>query len=290
MQATRRLREKLVPYLFISPFLLSFAALFLYPAGYSLYLSFFNFKGYGKMHFVGLKNYLSLFQYNTMWRCLENTFFYFIMSFIPVMVFSFLLALLVRSHTVRHYQSIYKPLVFMPQICAVVAASLSFKVIFGGSVGVINQVLGTDIAFLNALNIMRWPVVMLISWRAVGWYFIIYLSGLTSVGDDVLEAARIDGANAFQTTIRITIPLMKPIFLMAFITNAIGALKLYTEPNLLLAQNYDPPMQVAPFINIIINNINGGSFGMASAAGWILVLVILVLTLMQLKLLGGDNQ
>lgn len=290
MQSTYRRREKLVPYLFILPFIVSFLAFFLYPSAYSLYLSFFSYKGYGSMRFVGLKNYISLLNYGTMWNSLGNTFFYFIMSFIPVMLLSFLLALLVRSRTVGRLQSVYKPLIFLPQICAVVATSLSFKVIFGENVGVINQVFGTSIPFLNDLNIMRWPVVVLITWRAVGWYFVIYLAGLTSVGDDVIEAARIDGASMIQTVFRVIIPLMKPIFMMAFITNAIGSFKLFTEPNLLLSQNFDPPMQVAPYINIILNNLNGGNFGMASAAGWILVVVILVLTLFQMKLLGGDNQ
>ena len=84
--------------------------------------------------------------------------------------------------------------------------------------------------------------------------------------------------------------MMKPTFMVAFITNAIGSFKIYTEPNLLLAQNYDPSMKVAPYINLIINSMSGGQFGMASAAGWILVAVILVLTLVQLKVLGGDEE
>jgi ABC-type sugar transport system permease subunit len=83
--------------------------------------------------------------------------------------------------------------------------------------------------------------------------------------------------------------MMKPTFMLAFVTNAIGSLKIYTEPNLLLAQNYDPPMQVAPYINLIINSMGGGQFGMASAAGWILVFVILILTLFQLRLFQGDE-
>ena len=82
---------------------------------------------------------------------------------------------------------------------------------------------------------------------------------------------------------------MRPTFMVAFITNAIGSFKIYTEPNLLLAQNYDPPMKVAPYINLIINSMSGGQFGMAAAAGWSLVLIILLLTLLQLKFLGGGN-
>ena len=281
--------SKLTPYLFILPFLLFYVVFFFYPAIYSLILSFFSYKGYGSARFIGLQNFVNLFTYGTMWQSLANTLFYFVFSFVPVMVLSFLLALAVRSKFVRRFQFLYKPLLFLPQICAVVATSLSFKIIFGERVGVINQLLGTSIPFLSDLELMKWPVVILITWRAIGWYFIIYLSGLTTIGEDVLEAATIDGASAWQTVFHITIPLMRPTFMLAFITNAIGSLKLYTEPNLLLAQNYDPPAQVVPYVNLIVNNMQGGNFGMACAAGWFLVLVILALTLIQLKFFGGDD-
>lgn len=282
-------KRKYIPYLFILPFMILYIVFFLYPSIYSFRLSFFNYKGYGDARFIGINNYKNLLTYKTMWQSLRNTMFYFICSFIPTMIVSFLLALAVRGKSVRRFQNIYKPLIFMPQIISIVAASLCFKIIFGERVGVINQVLGTSIPFLADLELMKWPVVLLITWRSVGWYFIIYLSGLTTIGEDITEAATIDGANAFQRVTKVILPLMRPTILLAFITCAIGGLKLYTEPNLLLAQNYDPPAQVAPYMNLIVNNMQGGNFGMACASGWFLVLIILILTLIQLRFLGGDN-
>lgn len=278
-----------VPYLFLLPFMAIYIMFFLWPALYSLGLSFFKYNGYGAAKWVGIQNYMNLFQYETMWKCLGNTVFYFIFSFIPTMVFSFLLALAVRSPYARKLRSVYKPLIFLPQICAVVASSLCFKIIFGERVGVINQILGDNIKFLTDPAFMRWTVVVLLSWRGIGWYFIIYLSGLTTIGEDITEAASIDGATGIQNLWYIILPMMKPTFLVAFVTNAIGSFKIYAEPNLLLSQNYDPSMKVAPYINLIVNSMSGGQFGMAAAAGWILVLIILVLTLIQLKMLGGDE-
>lgn len=282
-------QNRLSPYLFIFPFLVSYLLFFLYPAGYSLFLSFFRYKGYGSAQFIGFTNYKNLLTYSSLWMCLANTFFYFIFSFIPIMFFSFFLAVLVKTKYVQKFQAFYKPLIFLPQVCAVVAASLCFKIIFGERVGVFSQLLGRSIPFLSDHNLMRWVVVILISWRGIGWFFIIFLSGLTTISEDINEAATIDGAGAFRILFHITIPMMKPTFMLAFITNAIGSLKIYTEPNLLLALNYDPPMQVSPYVNLIINSMSAGQFGMASAAGWILVLVILALTLIQLKVFQGDN-
>ena len=287
-QVKKKKKTQIAPYLFLTPFFLIYLSTFLFPALYSLVLSFYKYKGYGKAKFVGWSNYISLLNYSTMWRCLGNTMFYFIMSFIPTMLIAFLLAVVIRSKTLKRFQRIYKPIVFLPQICAVAASSLIFQIIFGGEVGVINQLFGTEIPFLTDTKYMKWPVVALITWRGIGWYFIIFLAGLTTVSEEVEEAALVDGASPFQKMIHIIIPLMKPTFMMTTITYAIGSLKLYTEPNVLLSRT-EAPLQVAPFINIITTNVYGGNFGMASAAGWLLVILILAFTLIQLKMFGGED-
>lgn len=288
--ARAKRRDKAAPYLFILPFLVSFLLFFLFPALYSFVLSFFRYKGYGNAKFIGLSNYINLFQYGTMWNCLLNTLTYFVLSFVPVMFIAFSLALVVRSDWVSKYQGIYKPIIFLPQICAVVASSLVFRVIFSsGGVGVINQLLGTRIPFLNDLNLMKWPIVSLLVWRSTGWFFVIYLSGLTTIPEEIEEAAIIDGASYLQRIISIIIPMMKPVFMFAFITSAIGSLKIYTEPNLLSGPD-GAPLQIAPYVDLIVTNINGANFGMASAAGWLLFLLIALLTLAQLRLFtkGGE--
>lgn len=283
-------KDHWAPFLFILPFIVSWLVFFLFPSIYSFVLSFFAYKGYGVAKFIGFRNYVNLINYPTLWRTLLNTIIYFVLHFAPTMVISFLLAVMVKSKLVRRYQKIYKPIIFIPQICAIVASSLAFKVIFGGNVGVINQLFGTEIPFLTDTSYMRYAVVALMIWRAVGWFFIIYLSGLTTIDDEIEEAARIDGASPVQFLLRVTIPLMKPIFMFAFITNAISSFKLFTEPNLLLGTDNVAPMTVAPYVNIISSNIQGGNFGMASAAGWILFLIILILTLMQFKLFKRGNE
>ena len=279
----RRSRRQIAPYLFILPFLISFIAFFLMPVVYSVVISLMKYKGYGAMKYVGFNNYQRLFTYGAMWQSLLNTLEYFVLAMIPVMIISFLLAVVVRSRAISRFQKIYKPLIFLPQVCAVVASALVFKVIFGTKVGAINQVLGTSINFLGDTKLMKLPVICMLIWRNTGWYFIIFLSGLTTISDDLVEAAKIDGASSTQALFYVTIPVMKPIFKLTFITYAIGAFKLYTEPNLILAKE-EAPLAVAPFVNMITTNINSGNLGMACAAGWILVIIIMLLTLMQMRM------
>ena len=283
--------EKIVPYIFILPFTLSFLAFFLFPAVYSFVLSFFQYKGYGTATFVGLDNYTRLLTYRTFWQYLANTVFYFFAHFVPVMILSFLLALAVRSELIRQSQKVYKPIIFLPQMTASVAAALIFRIIFGGEAGVINQMIGIHIPFLTDLDLIRWPVVVLIIWRATGWYFVIYLAGLTTIDDDLIAAAKIDGTTAVQRVIHVVIPIMKPIFMFAFVMNAIGSLKIYNEPNLMMNNIGNTPTQAAPYMNTVVDNLQGGYFGTASAAGWLLFVVILLVTMFQFSLFrrGGDQ-
>lgn len=287
----KKWKKILTPYLFILPFLFTYAVFFAYPAIYSFLLSFFRYKGYGKMTFVGFNNYLSLFKYSFFWTSLKNTVFYFAAHFIPVMLTAFLFALAMHSRLLMKVQSFFKPILFMPQIIPTVATALVFKIMFSTNTGAINQAFGLNVKWLEEPSILKWPVVFMIIWRSIGWYMVIFMAGLTTVSDDLTDAAKIDGAGYWQTVTKITIPVMRPIFLFAFVTDAISSFKIYTEPNILLTTRGrgSAAPEAQPFMNLITNNIRGGNFGSASAAGWLLFLIILLISLVQLKLMRGDG-
>ena len=169
----RKKRVCLAPYLFILPFLLTFLAFFLFPLLYSLVLSFFEYHGYGEAKWVGFDNYLTLFRYGAFWESVSNTLFYYILYVIPLMIISFLLALLMSEKLMNRFRSVYKPLIFLPQIIPVVASSLVFKILFSTRSGAINQLFGTQIPFLEDARYMRWTVLLLMVWRGIGWYMVI---------------------------------------------------------------------------------------------------------------------
>ncbi len=274
--------------IFIFPFIVFFVFLFLLPAAYSLVLSVHRYRGFGSMVFVGLNNYASILQYGVFWQAVRNTLFYLCFSALPVIVFSFLVALAVRSKPVT-FQRIIKPMIFLPHMMAIMAATLVWRVIFSTNYGVINAVLGTRIPFLEKPGLMRWSVVILMFWRSLGWFFVVYLAGLTTVSDEVREAALIDGANAFQTTVRIIVPIMRPIFLFTFLNETIHTLKIFTEPNILISGWLSGPPETKPIMSIMVDYVRSGSFGRGAAAGWIIFLGILVVSLIQLEALGHSE-
>jgi ABC-type sugar transport system permease subunit len=203
-------------------------------------------------------------------------------------VISFLLAVALQSKLLRG-KSFYKTMIFLPQVVAVVAGALVWRIIFSTQSGVVNYLLGTSFPFLESSTLMKWSVVVFISWRAIGWFFIIFLAGLTTINEEINEAAMIDGAKFWGKMRNITLPLMKPFFLFAFLIDSINSLKIFTEPNLMLGNTGSIPVDGMPIINLITTNINGGNFGMASAMGWLLFIMTLVISIIQFAVFRGER-
>jgi ABC-type sugar transport system permease subunit len=276
---TRRsiLRSKtLTPYFFIAPFLLTFLAFTIGPDIYALVLSFYRYRGYGSATFVGWENYHAVLTYHVFWTELSNTLFYWLAHTLPLIVIAFGLAVLVRSKVLRG-RSWFKPIIFVPNVIAVVAASLVFQNLFSTQYGVINTLFHLHIAWLEDPTVTRWVVVLLLIWRNLGFWFVVFLAGLTSINPDLEEAAIVDGANAWQRLRYIIVPLMRNIVFFAFIIDAITSMSLYTEPNVLTAGGSLAIPPVAPVLNLLIVNLNNGVFGQSAAVGWLVFLLTAVI-------------
>ncbi len=290
LQKRRRKRIKLAPYLFILPFVLFFLILFVGPTIYSLILSFYRYRGYGAAVFVGWQNYNALWQYGVFWSELRNTIFYWLVHVIPMMALAFLLALLVRSKLAA-WPTFLKPVLFLPNVMAIVAASLVFQSFFGTDYGVMNQLLHIKVDWLHNYAITRYVVVALVLWRNTGWWFIVFLVGLTSINPDLEEAAHIDGATLWQRLRFIILPLMRNTFLFAFVIDAIGSMRIFTEPNVLLAGGGSMANpEVAPLLNMLVDNLNNGNFGQAAAVGWVFFLLGIVAAVIQFRVFRGSEE
>jgi ABC-type sugar transport system permease subunit len=280
-----------VPYLFILPFILSFIIFFVVPTVYSLALSFSKYAGYGTVKWIGWRNYYNILHYGRFWDALARTLFYWIVKFIPVTVLSFMIAVCLKSSLIKSSTKVYKPLLFLPQVCAVTASALIFGLIFANQGGVINTLFGLGITWTESATYAKWVVLLLMTWRGVGWFMVVYLSGLTSISPDVFEAAKIDGANAAQSLFKITIPLMRQTFLFTFIMDAISSLRMYTEAAVLTGNSGGNARDVAEgLLNLMMVNLNSGNFGMASAYGWIIFMIVLVISMVIFSVLRDKEE
>jgi ABC-type sugar transport system permease subunit len=207
-----------------------------------------------------------------------------------MMVLAFLLAILVNSKLVIH-KRVFKPIIYVPQVVAGVASALLFQNFFGTKYGILNTLLGVEIPWLTDMTLARWAVVVLLVWRGTGYWFVIYLAGLTTISEEVLEAAIVDGANPWQRLVRVTIPLMRNSFIYAFVVDAIVTLRLFAEPNVLAGKPGTlAAVGMAPVVNLIVEGVRSARFGQAAAVGWLLFIVTAIVSWIQFRLLQGERE
>jgi ABC-type sugar transport system permease subunit len=286
----RRFWERVAPYLLIAPFVLSFLILFVIPAVYSLILSLYRYRGYGKATYIGTNNYERMLNYHQFWSSWVNTIVYWLGSAVITIVLAFLLAVMVYTSGIFG-KRLYKPAIFVPNVMAGVAAALIFQIIFSPQSGVLNSILGTHIAWDQNIWWGRFAVIMLRSWHSIGWFFVIFLAGLTTINPDLYDAAKVDGSNAWQSMVSITIPLMRRTFLFALVIISINSMRLFAEPNLLFSNNL-APAQFQPIMNQLYQNLRGADFGAAAAVAWLIFIPIVIVSLIQFRLLRereGDS-
>jgi ABC-type sugar transport system permease subunit len=282
----RRLYDRAAPYLFIAPFLLSFVLFFLGPSLFSVVLSFTRYNGYTPIEWIGLQNYRSLVDDPYFRQAVVNTLFYWLVPMIPLLGGGLGLALLVRSKMAR-WPRLYKPVIFLPQVMAPVAAALVWRVMLSNN-GLLNSLTGLSTNWLADPGAQKWGVVMLLVWRGVGWYFVVFLAGLSSISNELLEAASVDGVNGFQRLRYVILPLLRPTIVFAVVIDTIMSLQLFTEPNLLVGTGggaiAGAPPSAAPVMNQVITNLTNGAFGLSAAVGWLMFIVIGIFSFAQFRL------
>lgn len=275
-------KERLVPYLFLAPFLVFFLAFFLYPAMTSLYVSFTTYKGYGQAKWVGWKNYYAILHYDVFWTELRNTLTYWAMHVGVMMSISFGMAFIVSSPKYLKLAR-FKVILFLPRVIAPTVAALIFRAVFS-TTGLFNTLFGFKIAWFQNDLLTKSVIAFILVWRDFGYWFVVFLAGMTSVNPEIIDASIVDGANTFQRIFRIIIPLMKNILKFALIIDLISSLRLFSIPNIIVGQpGALSPTAISPVMNLLVQNIQQGNFGRSSAVGWLLFIVIGILTVIQMN-------
>ena len=282
--------SKNIPYILIAPTVIIFVVFMVYPILRSLYLSFFELVS-GSYEFVGLRNYATLLTDQTFYKSLFNTFIYLIIQ-VPVMIGgALLLAVAIEQKFIRG-KAFFRTTIFLPSVTALVAYALVFKVLLNGDHGLINYVIqmfgGTGINWFYEEWPARFAIIISITWRWMGYNMIILLAGIQAIPNDLMEAADIDGATFWEKLFHIIIPMVKPIILFCTITSTIGTLQLFDEPYILTAggPNY---ATITMGQYLYDNGFRYLKFGYASAIGYVMTVIIALLSLVQFKITKEEN-
>lgn len=213
----KRVGAERISYLMLLPNLILFAALTIYPLLWVLRYMFYDYRGYGEPVFVGLENFARVMRDTVFWTSVKNTFAYVFGKLILTIPFAFFLALLLQKNT--KLNAIAQSVVFTPTIMSQAVMALIFYLLFNTYNGEINRILmrlgiiEQNVNWLGVNNAM-YTVIMIAMWGGVGNYMVYFIAGLTGISTDVYESARLDGANGFQTLVKITLPLLAPVLKM----------------------------------------------------------------------------
>ena len=219
----RTFKHRLVPYLFIAPNIALFTAFSFLPLIYAVYISLYDWGLIGEPSFIGMRNYLRLWQDPLFWRALANTLLYAAGTVPTAMAIGLLLALaLDRRLPVR---SLFRSLYFLPLVVSAVATGTIAAWIFNDNYGVLNALLarlgGPRIAWLSSPYWALPSLILTTLWVRVGFCMVVYLAALQSIPQMYYEAARIDGASALTQFRHITLPLLKPATFLLLVLSVI---------------------------------------------------------------------
>lgn len=231
-RSRRRLRERATITAFLLPALVLFAALVLLPVVFALYTSLFRWGGFGwPEEFVGLDNFVRLFQDEVFLGDLWRGFVLIALSVGVQLPFALAMAVLLNQRL--RGRAFYRLLFFAPYVLSEVITGVLFTMIFAPDSGLADHIMdavglgGLGITWFASSSTVLPTVFLVMTWKYFGFHMILYLAGLQSIPKDVLEAASIDGAGAWQRFRHVTLPLLMPTVIVAILLRGIDALKTF---------------------------------------------------------------
>lgn len=286
-------RERASYYLFLIPAFVVFGVFIFWPTIQSFFLSLtkYSMSSIGKAEFVGLKNFLFLFDNHIFWQVFKNTAVYTVFTVPVLMCCGLALALLINNKLLKH-KTLYKVIYYVPYVSSMVAVALVFKLLFNsGTNGIVNQLMmkmGMEpVGFLSSPTWAMAVVILLSVWKSLGYVMIIYLGGLLGISEDIYEAVSLDPISPWKKLTKITLPLLKPTTMFLLVTEVISSFQVFTPVNVMTGGG--PGYSTTTLITMLHEKgFEEFSMGMASAIAVIIFVVLTVLTIVQNRI--GDKE
>lgn len=273
--------EFFAAWVFILPAILGTFVFIVIPVIASFALSFTSWDLVNPIKFVGFTNYIDLFKEPLFYKILLNTFVFAISTSVLGVIIPLVLASILNSKI--RGSEFYKTAYFLPFITPMIVIGVIWEWIFDPNIGLLNQFLHLHINWLYDVHFAMPALIIVSVWKLIGYNMIIFLSALSGISQSMFEAAKIDGASAFQTFKNVTIPLLSPTIFFVVIITAISSFQVF---DLIYLMTQGGPLDST---NVLVYTIYKNAFeffnvGKASAIAYVLFVIILVLTLVQWKL------
>jgi ABC-type sugar transport system permease subunit len=281
----KKLNSERIGLLFILPNYLIYTIFVLIPVIYTIYLGFTDYNLMNDPKWIGIQNYLQIFQDENFITALVNTFYFSMFTIFPSMALGLIVAVLLNTKLLKG-KPFFRACYYMPNIISMVAASMVWLWIYDPGHGLLNNILMAlkmetkDWLFDPFLAM---PSIIVVNiWNALGYNMIIYLAGLQGIPDYLYEAATVDGASKIRQFFTITIPMIKPITFFLFVMACIKSFQVFDQ--VFIMTNGGPVNATTTIVHQIYQNaFQYNKMGYASGMALILLLITTTITLLNFK-------
>ncbi|MHC3427607.1 carbohydrate ABC transporter permease [Streptomyces sp. DT18] len=287
----------LAGWLFSTPFLVLFAVFMALPIVATLLMSFTDFGLANVTHpfdakFIGLDNYVNLFHDDKFLKSLFNT-GYFVVVGVPVTITAGLLVAVLLNNGIDRARTFFRVGFYAPVVTTIVAVAVVWRFVLDPSDGLVAGLFDavglTSPDFLGNEHLAMPSMIAMAVWRNVGNVMVLLIAGLQAIPQEVREAAKLDGAGAFQELRRITVPLLRPTLLYSTVITTIGFLNVFEEP-FVMTQGGPNNSTLTVSLDMYKEGFNFFHMGYASAMAYVLFIVIMAITVLQLRLLKDNTK
>lgn len=265
------------------PAVILFGLFAIWPTIRVFYLSFFEYSLTAPARWVGLDNFKFLVQDEHFHHVIVDTLFYVAMTYVPALALALMLALALSRRMPA--AGFIRLLYFIPVSMSWVATSVIWHLVLQPE-GLLNQTFKIDVTWLTSTASARWALVILSVWKETGFFLILFLAGLTTIPRELHEAARVDGANAWQRFIRVTFPMLKPMTAVCSVMGIIRGFQAFSQQYVMTDGGFRTEV-----VNLYVYKtaFESARMGRASAVAVFMFFVLLLLTVIQLRVFRRED-
>ncbi|MEG8023006.1 sugar ABC transporter permease [Sphingomonas aerolata] len=284
-------RQERAAWLFSAPVLAIIALVFVVPTALAMALSVTDYSIYAladwaNLRFVGLDNFIDLFSTPLFWKAMANTAVFAVLGVPMAIGTSLAVALLLNDATVR-WKPLWRVLLFAPYVTSIVATAVVWRFLFNERSGLINRALAivgaAPVDWLGNPHTSIPAILIFVTWKIFGYNMIVVTAALSAVPQDLMEAARLDGASRWGRFRHVTLPAIGPTLLLAAVMSVAGFLQIFAEPYVMTLGG--PAQSTTTILYFMFDEgFKWWNLGQASAVAFVLFLMILALTLVQTRI------
>lgn len=281
--------QKIAPYVFVAPFVITFLLFFLYPIISTVIMSFQNILP-NQVTFIGLANYQNL-KDPIFFKALRLNLMYTFWTLLILIPIPMLMAVMLDSKRMKA-RNFFRSTMFIPALTSVVVAGTIFRLIFGELPGsLLNQIIGLvgmkPIKWLRLADTSMITLLTLAVWRWTGVNILYFLAGLKNIPAELYESAEIDGANAWHRFKSIIIPMLKPVTIYVLTISIYGGMAMFTESYMLWSGNRSPNNIGTTIVGYLYRKaFEENNMGYGSAIGMVLLVIVMTVNIVQLYING----